>query len=720
MAARRRRPLAATRARGAALIILMSLLAMGMLYFVTLQLEAVSVYQKEAQKGGGGDSLVQAREALLGYAATYRDDHPGEVFGYMPCPDMGAPYKAGITPGNGAAASDCGAAGASAIGLLPYKTLNLPDLRDSDGNCLWYAVSGNFKNNTPNAPLNWDTQGQFTIGAVAPEDAGGGAAIVIIAPGPALIGRRANDNGPCNADPTDIAAFIESYNAGTATFTPGAANTSNNDRLAWITPREIFDRVKGRNDFAAAINTLSNALVASLTPGTPGAPLVSHDAGDAIAFGSKLVGKFPAATNVPAIPIQISYLTYRDNWRDMYRYVRCTSSPPNHKCLTVNGVSCMGTLIFAGQKPTAGPRTTANKANDATYLDASNYNSYISTSSWPYILTGESSFAMVNTAQPATQDVLYCLNSPDLPPTPPTTITGTDSFAVAASSPLINSFATSGRLGTSTASGIDRSACTWSPTALDFFNGLSVYFKLTINTRDAGLTFTVADATNNTSTVNLCGGIGANGQYLGYAGTHSSGNRIKAPKIGLELDTRRDATLSSDSDYDAWQTFVPTFSLNRHAAIVHWGTMASNDDDNTHGAGTAASDTQPRNPSTAPGVVAQSFSNGNAYHVRLDIQRSYAAPLGTYSMTAYIYLTSDPSTLACRSLLSDPASLNDFLVNIDTNAFCLPTISNTITINDSLTGGSEAMKKVYLGFTNGQRAGREQNISIGNFVAKNH
>ena len=717
MAARRRRPLAATRARGAALIILMSLLAMGVLYFVTLQLEAVSVYQKEALKGGGGDSLVQAREALLGHAATYRDDpaHATEVFGYLPCPD---------TTGDGESDPPCGAAGEASIGLLPFKTLGLPDLRDSTGACLWYAVAGSFKN-LPKATatvMNWDTQGQFRVRdagnttIVAPDDAQGGAAAIVFAAGPPLPGQNRGIFAaePCRTDPSQVSAHLDgSYNfASGATIAliqgpvaDGSGNATNNDRLAWVTPKEIFDRVKGRSDFAAAINTLSNALVASLTPGTPGAPLVSHDVGDATAVGSsKLVGKFPATTNVPANPI--SYVTYRDNWRDMYRYVRCLPSSPTNKCLTVNGQNCMGTLIFAGQKPAAGPRTTAEKANDTTYLEAGNYSAYMDSGPGPYTLTGASSFAMVNPAQPATPDVLYCLNSQDL-----TTITGTGSFAVAASSPLINNFASTGRLGTNTTSGSDRTACTWSPTTVDFLNGLSVYFKLTINTRDAGLTFTVADATNNTSTVNLCGGIGSSGQYLGYAGTHSSGNRINAPKIALELDTRRDSSVASDTDF-------AVSALSRHAALVYWGTTGSANDDNTHGAGTAASDTQPRNPSTAPGVVAQSFSNGTAYHVRLDIQRSYAAPIGTYSMTAYIYQTG--TSLACTSLLGDPASLSDFLVNVDTNSFCTPTISNTITINDSLTSGSEAMKKVYLGFTNGQRAGRQQEISIGNFVARNH
>ena len=136
MILRGRRPLGAARTRGAALIVLMALLTMGVLYFLTVQLEALSLYQKESK--GESDSLAQAREALLAYTATYRDTHPDEVFGYLPCPDA---------VGNGQAAASCGSAGDASIGLLPYKTLGLPDLRDSSGVCLWYAVAGSFKNN---------------------------------------------------------------------------------------------------------------------------------------------------------------------------------------------------------------------------------------------------------------------------------------------------------------------------------------------------------------------------------------------------------------------------------------------------------------------------------------------------------------------------------------------------------------------------------------------
>lgn len=151
------------RQRGYALLIMMVILVMGSLYGIVSQLDVVT--QKYARSTATVRTLVLANEALLGYAATYRDRSGNDVFGYLPCPD---------TTGDGNEAGNCDVAGYAAVGLLPYRTLGLPDLRDSDGVCLWYAVSGRFKahpqgtayNSVANPvpqPLNWDTQGQFSI-----------------------------------------------------------------------------------------------------------------------------------------------------------------------------------------------------------------------------------------------------------------------------------------------------------------------------------------------------------------------------------------------------------------------------------------------------------------------------------------------------------------------------------------------------------------------------
>ena len=62
----------------------------------------------------------------IGYAASYRDIHPTEVFGYLPCAD---------THNDGFVAT-CGAADVSLIGELPWKTLGIYTLRDGNGGCL--------------------------------------------------------------------------------------------------------------------------------------------------------------------------------------------------------------------------------------------------------------------------------------------------------------------------------------------------------------------------------------------------------------------------------------------------------------------------------------------------------------------------------------------------------------------------------------------------------
>ena len=105
------------------------------------------------------NALAQAKEALIGYAANYPDEHPGRVFGFLPCPDT----DGSGTGGEGTAVSTCGSKDVTVIGRLPWKTLELPPLRDGSGECLWYAVSGTFKNNTPTDLMNWDTNGLIEV-----------------------------------------------------------------------------------------------------------------------------------------------------------------------------------------------------------------------------------------------------------------------------------------------------------------------------------------------------------------------------------------------------------------------------------------------------------------------------------------------------------------------------------------------------------------------------
>jgi hypothetical protein len=260
--------------------------AIGLLLMVMIGLSIGLLIIGYARNVSGSDvvdprtilALSKAREALLGYATTYRDTHTGEGFGYFPCPDMGSGTE-------GQAASACGATDVTVIGRLPWKTLDLAPLRDASGECLWYAVSGNYKNNPKtNDLVNHDTNGLievmaadgsgFIAGATPPQR----AVAVVFAPGAILPGQDrtlAATNPPAicggNYDPanyldTDAASSIDNAAAAIAAHAlsrfiaaehsdvTASASDAFNDQLMPILPDELFARhVKRRTDFEGFI-----------------------------------------------------------------------------------------------------------------------------------------------------------------------------------------------------------------------------------------------------------------------------------------------------------------------------------------------------------------------------------------------------------------------------------------------------------------------------------
>lgn len=199
-------------------------------------------------------ALAQAKEALIGYAITYADTHSNTVDGYLPCPDLNA--------SNGEGSSQtCGNKDVSSIGRLPWRTLGLEPLRDGYSECLWYAVSGTYKNNPNTDMMNWDTQGLLSV-----TDANGNTVsdvvAVIFAPGPTLSGQ---DRSPSGAAPTcggnytasnyldnDGGSHDNSAVSGTASATSSyysGTSSQMNDRLIYITRQDIWNAMLKRSDF---------------------------------------------------------------------------------------------------------------------------------------------------------------------------------------------------------------------------------------------------------------------------------------------------------------------------------------------------------------------------------------------------------------------------------------------------------------------------------------
>lgn len=258
---------------GAAALTLMMMLGLAMGLLVIGYADGVN--SRSAADQHNARVLAQAREALIGYAATYRETHAGQVFGYLPCPDNGS------APSEGQAASACGSTDVTVIGRLPWKTLDLPPLRDASGECLWYAVSGNYKSNPKtNDMLSRDTNGlidvvaadgsNFVAGGTAPRR----AVAVIFAPGsirknqdrsfdvssdPAICGgnydRRAYldrdavsniDNGDSDKSANQITRYVAALDSDRT----GDSDDAFNDRLVTITPEDVFQRhLHKRRDF---------------------------------------------------------------------------------------------------------------------------------------------------------------------------------------------------------------------------------------------------------------------------------------------------------------------------------------------------------------------------------------------------------------------------------------------------------------------------------------
>jgi hypothetical protein len=402
----RRKPAHPRLAQGSALVFILIILMAGAAFLVSALRSNPQVERDKIT----ADALAQAKEALIGYAATYRDTRPGEVFGYLPCPD---------TDNDGVAQANCGGTDVSVIGRLPWQTLGLPPLRDSSGECLWYAVSGRYKNNSPTAVLNWDTTGQFIIqDAAATVLANGVVAVVFAARGPINNQARTSGANECGGDNTNnINAYLDG-NDTIYTATPVAnadstltlstvasiADGTNNDRGLWIAPNEIWERVRRRTDFATDITNLLNDVrdqaaldgacannAATLDPPVPGSIVEAGVSG-------KTIGLAPAIAEACIGANQVTRMAVFNNWRNNVLYATCPSA--DVPCLTVNGdANCAGAVIFSGER--ANGRTRPSTAA-IDYLEGSNLTAFTSAAT---VITGPSPYNW----NASTQDIAVCI-----------------------------------------------------------------------------------------------------------------------------------------------------------------------------------------------------------------------------------------------------------------------------------------------------------------------
>ncbi len=228
--------------------------------------------------------LAQAKEALLSYVVETALSGQNTR---LPCPDIDGDGTADATPIPLGAAKPCGLAGNTQLGLLPWNSLSLPPLRDAYGECLWYAVDGQFKNATGSDAtfgVNADTDGRITIKDEAGNTLADKVVAVVFARSAqtGLQGRSASasSTSPCATTPSgdaaqDATGYLDSNNAAPATSPLTSVNlvsatqlapdkVSLSHQLIWITADE-FAAVAMRVNAAPLAAAFNTAVQASMS-----------------------------------------------------------------------------------------------------------------------------------------------------------------------------------------------------------------------------------------------------------------------------------------------------------------------------------------------------------------------------------------------------------------------------------------------------------------------
>jgi hypothetical protein len=221
------------RQRGAALILFLTVVVVGVAWYAVGALGKVPVATAE-REAITGVALRNAKEALLSYVAQHAARSDTADPGQMPCPES-------LTLANppGESAASCSAT-AVVVGRLPWRTLGVDPIRDGSGEPLWYVMRG-FRD----APINFASAGQLTYN-------GSMVVALIIAPGVPISTSGTAPSG-CTSQNQMVstrntatlvpANFLECGVGGTIT-SPGSAAWTN-DRVIAITATEWADAISG-------------------------------------------------------------------------------------------------------------------------------------------------------------------------------------------------------------------------------------------------------------------------------------------------------------------------------------------------------------------------------------------------------------------------------------------------------------------------------------------
>lgn len=272
----------AKKQQGLALLILVIVIV---LVFTAISLSEISINEVNNERAKSTQLVLKkAKQAVINYAITYADRAGKYDYGLLPCPEELFNGDYGNMTGN------CGFKNRNVIGWFPWRSLDLVDLKDDSGTCLFYAVSGTYRvaNTTQADMINEDSIGMFQILNSAGEILQGSniedqVVALIIAPGGPLTGQvrtPLDDKSNCGRDYGNDIAYLEgdgvTNNSDVSTFVDTvdefihATETSDteaipyNDKFVTINRSEIWDVIVERSDFKQDMENLTQALAMCL------------------------------------------------------------------------------------------------------------------------------------------------------------------------------------------------------------------------------------------------------------------------------------------------------------------------------------------------------------------------------------------------------------------------------------------------------------------------
>ncbi|MCK5396495.1 MAG: hypothetical protein KAJ32_10900 [Gammaproteobacteria bacterium] len=231
-------------------------------------------------------NLKKAKQALIDYAVTYSDRVVGHDYGILPYPEADFNGDDGNTDTTVTGSTK----NTNVVGWLPWRALDIPNLKDDSGTCLFYAVSGTYKlgASVQADMVNEDSTGMFQVKNSAGDIVQGNniedrIVALVIAPGLELPGQVRNITEPlssCGRDYGNNSAYLEGDGATDNSFTTNltdeidyfihATSTSSvevvpyNDKFLTITRDEIWNSIVKRDDFKQKMDNLTQALALCL------------------------------------------------------------------------------------------------------------------------------------------------------------------------------------------------------------------------------------------------------------------------------------------------------------------------------------------------------------------------------------------------------------------------------------------------------------------------